>query len=130
MPARPTFKDLNVSFKPHPVTEDLMVVKDNADIKQSVKNLLLTRKGERLFNSGLGTGLFDLLFEPLDVGTATLIREQVGYVLRKYEPRVRLNEIIVDTNFEDNGYDISVAYNVLGRDDIQSNVDFFLEAAR
>tara|TARA_B100000073_G_C23677621_1_gene551218 strand:- start:201 stop:593 length:393 start_codon:yes stop_codon:yes gene_type:complete len=130
MPARPTFKDLNVSFKPHPVTEDLMVVKDNADIKQSVKNLLLTRKGERLFNSDLGTGLFDLLFEPLDVGTATLIREQVGYVLRKYEPRVRLNEIIVDTNFEDNGYDISVAYNVLGRDDIQSNVDFFLEAAR
>ncbi len=107
-----------------------MVVKDNADIKQSVKNLLLTRKGERLFNSDLGTGLFDLLFEPLDVGTATLIREQVGYVLRKYEPRVRLNEIIVDTNFEDNGYDISVAYNVLGRDDIQSNVDFFLEAAR
>ena len=80
MPEFQTFKDFNINFKPHPVTEDLQVVKDSADIKQSIKSLLLTRKGERLFNSDLGTALADLLFEPLDFGTAAIIRDEINAV--------------------------------------------------
>ena len=57
MPTFLTFKDLSVTFKPHPITDDLLVVKDKAAIFQSIKNLLLTRKGERPFQPNLGSSL-------------------------------------------------------------------------
>ena len=130
MPEFQTFKDFNLNFKPHPVTDDLQVLKDSADIRQSIKSLLLTKKGERLFKSDIGTGLYDLLFEPLDYGTASMIRDEVYNVIKRYETRVKVSELIVDLNFEDNGYDISLSYVVIGRDDLQSNIEFFLESAR
>ena len=130
MPEFQIFKDFNLNFKPHPVTEDLQVVKDSADIKQSIKSLLLTRRGERLFNSDLGTGLSDLLFEPLDFGTAAVIRDEIFSVISSYESRVEIRSLNVDTNFEDNGYDIELEYVIRGRSDLQNNIEFFLESSR
>lgn len=130
MPEFQTFKDFNLNFKPHPVTEDLQVVKDSADIKQSIKSLLLTRRGERLFNSDLGTGLSDLLFEPLDFGTAAVIRDEIFSVISSYEGRIEIQTLNVDTNFEDNGYDIELEYVIRGRSDLQNNIEFFLESSR
>ena len=130
MPEFQTFKDFNINFKPHPVTEDLQVVKDSADIKQSIKSLLLTRKGERLFNSDLGTALADLLFEPLDFGTASLIRDEIFEVIATYESRIDIIELNVDINADDNGYDIGLEYVIRGRSDLQNNIEFFLESSR
>ena len=130
MPEFQKYKDFNIGFKPHPVTEDLMVVKDAADIKQSIKNLLLTRKGERLFNTKIGTSLSDLLFEQLDYGTADTIRDEIKYVIRNYEKRVSILELSVDINSEENGYDISLIYEVVGRSDLPVNLEFFLESTR
>jgi len=130
MPEFQTFKDFNLNFKPHPITEDLQVVKDSADIKQSIKSLLLTRRGERLFNSDLGTGLSDLLFEPLDFGTAAVIRDEIFSVINSYEGRIEIQTLNVDTNFEDNGYDIELEYVIRGRSDLQNNIEFFLESSR
>ena len=61
-----TFKDLSVTFKKHPVTDDLIMVKDKGAIAQSISILLQTNQGERPFQPDLGSGLRDLLFEPLD----------------------------------------------------------------
>jgi len=130
MPELQIFKDFNLNFKPHPITEDLQVVKDSADIKQSIKSLLLTRRGERLFNSDLGTGLSDLLFEPLDFGTAAVIRDEIYTVIINYESRIEIKALNVDTNFEDNGYDIELEYVIRGRSDLQNNIEFFLESSR
>lgn len=130
MPDFITYKDLNIGFKPHPVTEDLMVVKNDADIRQSIKNLLLTRKGERLFNSKIGTGLMDLLFDQADFGNASLIRDEIIVLLSNYERRVRILELEVDVNFEDNGYDISLSYELIGRNDVPVTLEFFLESVR
>ena len=130
MPDFQTFKDFNFNFKPHPVTEDLQVVKDSADIKQSIKSLLLTRRGERLFNSDLGTSLSDLLFEPLDFGTAALIRDEIFEVIGTYESRIDIIELNVDINADDNGYDIQLEYVIRGRSDLQNNIEFFLESSR
>ena len=130
MPDFQTFKDFNFNFKPHPVTEDLQVVKDGADIKQSIKSLLLTRRGERLFNSDLGTSLSDLLFEPLDYGTASLIRDEIYEVIGTYESRIDIIELNVDINADDNGYDIQLEYVIRGRSDLQNNIEFFLESSR
>ena len=64
MPTFQTIKDLSVTFKKHPVTDDLVTVKDKSAIAQSITNLLMTRKGERPFQPELGSGLQDMLFEP------------------------------------------------------------------
>ena len=130
MPEFQKFKDFNIGFKPHPVTEDLMVVKDAADIKQSIKNLLLTRKGERLFNVGIGTSLTDLLFEPVDYGTADTIRDEIKVVMNNYERRISILELTVSINFDENGYDIGLVYEVIGRSDLPVNIEFFLESTR
>jgi len=130
MPDFKTFKDFNIGFKPHPVTEDLMVVKDSADLKQSIKSLLMTRKGERLFNSEIGTNLTDLLFEPLDFGTASIIRDEIITVLSNYEPRIDILRLEVNVSYESNGYEVDLVYEIVGRDDVPVNVEFFLESAR
>jgi len=77
MPKFQTFKDLNITFKPHPITGDLTVIKDEAAIKQAIINLLLTNKGERFFDSRIGSFLSNLLFEPLDFATASLMNTEV-----------------------------------------------------
>jgi phage baseplate assembly protein W len=130
MPEIVSYKDFNLSFKPHPVTEDLMVVKDNADIKQSLKSLLLTKKGERLFNYDIGTNLTSLLFELADYSTASLIRDEMIVVISNFEKRIVIKELTVDVNYEDNGYDIRLSYEIVGRYDTPVNVEFFLESAR
>ena len=90
----------------------------------------MTRKGERLFNSDLGTALADLLFEPLDFGTAAIIRDEINEVITTYEQRIEVRELNVDTNFDDNGYDINLEYSIRGRADLQTNIEFFLESTR
>ena len=107
-----------------------MVVKDSADLKQSIKSLLMTRKGERLFNSEIGTNLTDLLFEPLDFGTASIIRDEIITVLSNYEPRIDILRLEVNVSYESNGYEVDLVYEIVGRDDVPVNVEFFLESAR
>ena len=130
MPAFQTFKDLSVTFKKHPVSDDLVVVKDKAAIVQSIRNLLLTNKGERPFQPQLWSDIYRVLFEPLDFGTAALIREAVTETITNYEPRVIVNTVIVTPDFDSNGFEVELSYLIVGREDVPVNVDFFLESTR
>ena len=130
MPTFQTFKDLSVTFKKHPVTDDLVTVKDKSAIAQSITNLLMTRKGERPFQPKLGSGLQDMLFEPLDVGSAAMIKQEISRCITKYEPRVRVQKIYCNVDFDNNGYNVEMQYKIVGRDDRAVAVDFFLERTR
>ena len=125
-----TFKDLNVTFKPHPVTGDLIVKKDDAAIKQAVINLLLTTKGERPFQPDLGSNLRNLLFENLDVATAAEIGDDIRQTLDQYEPRITVTGLEVDANFDDNGFDVALEFEIIGREDFPVAIEFFLERTR
>lgn len=124
------FKDLSITFKPHPVTGDLIVVKDEADVKQSILNLLLTNKGERFFNSDIGSSITELLFEALDYGTASLVQSYISDTLNRYEPRIRILSLSTVPNFDDNGFDVDLEFEIDGREDFPVNVSFFLERTR
>ena len=130
MPQFQTFKDLNVTFKPHPITGDLITSKDEAAVKQAIVNLLLTNKGERLFNSEIGSDIPRLLFEQLDYGVAALVQSEIKNVLTDYEPRINIISLEVIPNFDDNGFDVGLEFEIIGRDDIPLNVEFFLERTR
>ena len=130
MPTFQTFKDLSVTFKKHPVTDDLVTVKDKSAIAQSITNLLMTRKGERPFQPELGSGLQDMLFESLDYGSAAMIKQEITRCISKYEPRVRVQRIYCNVDFDNNGYNVEMQYKIVGRDDRAVAVDFFLERTR
>ena len=130
MPTFQTFKDLSVTFKKHPVTDDLLVTKDKAAIVQSIQTLLLTKKGERLFQPQLGSDLQRSLFEPLDYGTAGMIRGQVKEVIDTWEPRVVIEEVRCEPDFNTNGYEVELSYRIVGRQDRQVQASFFLERTR
>jgi len=125
-----SFRDFNITFKKHPVTDDLVISKDGAAIKQALGNLLLTNKGERLFNPGYGADLRSLLFEPLNYVTAGLIKKNIAYSISKYEPRVRVLEIVCNPNLDDNGFDVEMTYVIRGSDTPSVTVDFFLNRTR
>jgi phage baseplate assembly protein W len=125
-----TFKDLNITFKPHPITGDLITSKDEAAIKQSVVNLLLTNRGERVFNANLGSSVSSLLFEPLDYGTAGMVSAEIQNTLNAYEPRIRVLAVNTIPDFEQNGFDVELIFEIIGREDIPLNVAFFLERTR
>lgn len=125
-----TFKDLSVTFKKHPMTDDLLSVKDKAAIQQSIMSLLLTNKRERLFNPELGSNIVDTLFEPLDFASAAIIRSGIAATLSRYEPRIELDEVICQPDYSLNGFRVEVHYTIIGRNDAPAQLNFVLERTR
>ena len=125
-----SFKDLNITFKKHPVTDDVVVSRDASAIKQAIVNLLLTNKGERLMNPNYGSDIRRYLFEPLDYGTSYLIKGNIESTISKFEPRISVLRISCKPNYDDNGFDVEMTYRIQGTDDLPVAVDFFLSRTR
>ena len=125
-----SFKDINITFKKHPVTDDLVVSKDASAIKQAIVNLLLTNKGERLMNPEYGSDIRSYLFEPLDYATASQITTNIRYSIDRWEPRISVSTLKAYPNFDDNGFDVEMTYSVRGTDTPPVTVDFFLARTR
>ena len=125
-----SYKDINITFKKHPVTNDVVVSRDESAIKQAIVNLLLTNKGERLMNPRYGSDIRRFLFEPLDYGTGFQIKANIRDTLDRFEPRISVLDIKCTPNFDDNGFDVVLQYNVRGTDDPPVAVEFFLSRTR
>ena len=125
-----TFKDLNITFKKHPVTNDIVVSRDESAIKQAIVNLLLTNKGERLMNPKYGSDIRSYLFEPLDYGTAAQIKANIRSTIDRFEPRISISELKCVPNYNDNGFDVEMTYIIRGSDEPPVTVDIFLERTR
>ena len=132
MPKAVNFKDVSISLGMNPVTEDVLVTTDEAAVKRALYNIIMTRKGERFFKPDLGSNIANLLFEPLDAATASLIKEEIEYVIIKYGPSKALLRIDVDANYERNGFEVAIAFEIVGieTDVAVREVDFFLERTR
>ena len=130
MPTFQTFKDLSVTFKKHPVTDDLVQVKDKAAIVQAIQGILLTRKGERPFQPELGCDVQNMLFEPLDYASAGTIKQEIRETIDRYEPRVTVTKLDCTPDFDNNGYNVEMQYTIVGREDLPVAVEFILERTR
>ena len=104
------WRDLDLSLTLHPIRGDIVPLKDDAAIKNSVKNLLITNFYERPFNDDIGANLRALLFEPADTITKISLRENIRRVINKYEKRVILQNI--DIKDIDNSYNITVVFKI------------------
>ena len=124
------FKDLSASFQTSPLNNDLIALKNESAIARSVRNLVLTVRGERPFQPILGTGGSRLLFENMDKLTAASIRSELRTTIENYEPRVEINEIIVEPDFERNAFHVTLQYFIIGMDVPEQELTFALEPTR
>ncbi len=124
------FKDLSASFQSSPLSNDLIALKNESAIARSVRNLVLTIQGERPFQPVLGTGVSRLLFENMDKLTASAIRSEIRTTIENYEPRVEINEIIVEPDFEGNAFHVTLQYFIIGIDVPEQELTFALEPTR
>ena len=124
------FKDISLSFKKHPVTHDVTVLRNEDAIKKSVINLTRTRINERFFNDLLGTSIADSLFENMDSGLETALEEEISTLLKNYEPRIDLNSVYVTANQDSNEMSVQVDYNIVGLPIASQNIEFLLQPTR
>ena len=126
---RKPHRDLDLSLKIHPIRKDIIPLKDDAAIKNAVKNLLVSNFYERPFQDDLGANLRGLLFEPAGLLTTLKIKDNIKSVIKKYEPRVALTDISVNNMESDNSYHISVNFNIKEYDSA-SGVEIVLRRLR
>ena len=124
------FKDISLSFKKHPVTKDVTVLRNEDAIKKSVINLTRTRINDRFFNELIGTSIADNLFENMDSGLEAALEEEIGTLLRNYEPRIELNSVYVIANQEGNDVNVQVDYDIVGLPVPNQNIEFLLQPTR
>ena len=121
-----SFKDISLNFGLNPVTKDIVVLKNEEAIKQSVKNLVLTKLGERLFNPLIGTDTTSYLFELNSTFSASSLIKEIEKVLFTYEPRITLENITVNNEDDSDEFDVSIDYFIVGLPPVVQNVDFIL----
>ncbi len=124
------FKDISLSFDPHPVTKDLQILKNENAIRRSVRNIVETIPTERFFNSLLGSDVRDSLFEFVDFGTASVIQDQILVAIENFEPRVNNVSVEVDPQPDMNSFDVTVVFDIIGQEFPTQEYTFLLEAAR
>ena len=124
------FKDVSMTFKVNPLNMDLNILKNENAIARSVRNLVLTRKGERFFDSDIGCGVSDLLFELMDDLTSIRIKNEITDVINQYEPRVNLISVNVSANYDSHSYDIIVRYKIVGINADPQELSFALQSTR
>ena len=108
------FKDINLSFRPHPVTKDLTILRNENAIKRSVRNLVQTNFYERPFQPELGCGIRELLFENFTPMTKVFLERKIEEVIVNYEPRVNLQNVAVDDDQDRNRLVVDIYFYVVG----------------
>ena len=124
------FKDISLSFTPHPVTKDLPGLTNERAITRSVRNLVETIPTERFFNSVLGTDIRDSLFENFERSTVMIIEDQVRNTIRNFEPRVGQIGVEVDAMVDKNALEVKVLFEIDGLDVPTQSFTFLLEPTR
>ena len=121
------FKDISLSFTKHPVTNDVTVLKNEDAIKKSVINLCRTRINERFFNDLLGTSIEDSLFETNLDDVASFIEREITVLLKNFEPRIRLTNVIAESLVDSYELQIRIEYDITGLPFPSQNIDFLLQ---
>ena len=124
------FKDISMSFKVNPINSDLIATKNETAIARSVRNLVITRPGEKFFNPNLGSRVYELLFDNMDQTTADDLKDEIKDTIDNYEPRVDLIAVDAVPDFDGNAFDVVIKYNIIGIDALPQQLAFALQSTR
>ena len=114
------YKDIDMSFGINEFSKDINKKLDVNAVKQSIKNLLLTQPGEKFFNPDVGSPLYGLLFENMRPGMETVISSRIGDVIGSFEPRALIGQVLVNNDYDNGVYNVSIYFHVVGVNEPQS----------
>ena len=124
------FKDINLSFKRHPVTNDLVVIKNEDAIKKSVKNIIFTILGEKPYVPLFGTSVNNSLFELANPLDHIRISDEIKSTLLNYEPRISNIKVNVANYPDSHELNATIQYDITGMANPSQTVDVLLQPAR
>ena len=124
------FKDVSATFQVNPINSDVIILRNENAIARSIRNLVFTIPGEKPFEPTIGSNVTNLLFENLDLLTASSIRSEIENTINNFEPRVRLREVEVNPNFDNNAFDVVIRYDIIGIDVSPQQLSFALQPTR
>tara|TARA_B100001059_G_scaffold155503_1_gene155099 strand:+ start:339 stop:737 length:399 start_codon:yes stop_codon:yes gene_type:complete len=124
-----SFRDISLSFKRHPITNDVTILKNEDAIKKSIVNLVRTQIGERFFNDLLGTSVGDSLFE-LNTFENDVLREEIIALVKNFEPRVELTNVFIEGQDDTNNLFIQIEYDIVGLPLPTQAIEFILQPSR
>lgn len=126
---RVLYTDFHKDLTVNPISLDLALKKDEEAIKESLKNLILTDRGERLMQPNIGSDVRASLFENVTPVTLKILEERVRDVINNYEPRVSVIDIDVTSLYDDNKVQITIYFYIRNSEQPLS-VDVFIERVR
>ena len=124
------FKDVSMSFESNPLNDDLVSLSDTTAIARSIRNIVFTQPGEKFFNPEFGSRVSESLFEIVDEVSSIAIRDEIRSSIINYEPRVKLLDVVVIPNVDDNEMNVTVKYKIIGIDIPPQQLDFVLLPTR
>ena len=125
-----TFKDINLSFKRHPVTNDVLTISDEDAIKKSVKNIVFTILGEKPFQPNFGSVINNSLFELSTSLSEVRVSDEIKQSLLNFEPRIDNTRVTVSIYPDSNELNCAVQYDIVGIPAPTQEVDVLLFPAR
>ena len=124
------YSDFDFVFKKHPITGDLPIKRDVEAVKQSVRNILLTRRGEKFFDPNFGGSLTEFLFENFDPIVEAEMNQRIVNTLRNYEPRVKVLNIEIEDLSERNALQLRLEVQILSPENLTTDIEFIIERLR
>ena len=124
------FKDISMLFQANPLNDDLIGLKNENAIARAVKNIVFTLPGEKYFNPNFGSKITNTLFQNVDDISATIIVDEIRQSIINYEPRVALTDVQAEPNFDNNEFNVTVTYEIIGADVPPQELQFALQATR
>jgi phage baseplate assembly protein W len=124
------FKDISMTFQVNPLNSDLIALKNETAISRSVRNIVFTVPGEKIFNPFFGSKISRLLFENVDDITASAIKDEIQFSIENYEPRVQLVNVKVNPDYDNNSFDVIITYDIIGADIPPQQLQFALQPTR
>ena len=124
------FKDISLSFKRHPVTNDILALRNEDAIKRSVRNLVETINEERFFNPLIGSHVRESLFKLADNSLRATLKTQIRTTIENFEPRVNLTDVIINHPNDTNDLEVTVTYDIIGQEATPQEITFILQPTR
>ncbi len=119
-----------MTFQVNPLTDDLIALNNANAIARSVRNIILTNPGEKFFDEEFGTSISESLFENINTLTASTIKDQIKYAIQEYEPRVNFIRSEVRPDPDNNSFDVTIVYKIVGLDIDPQEISFVLQPTR
>jgi len=124
------FKDISMTFQANPLNDDLIAIKNESAIARSIRNIVFTLPGEKFFNASFGSRITESLFDNIDDITSTIIVDEITESIERYEERVKLTDVKADPDFENNSFNLTIEYLVIGTEIPPQELQFVLQSSR